>query len=302
MNPAELRELETLCEKEFELVRDDSYRDLDREVANIREHFGRSGKLMSSDMAQSVVDAVLARYDRVLAGFEDVYLGKWANKDTEFGESDQAWLQAKARSVLEAEASKAQLKCHSFLWEKSLSFVAHWQEVGPSARSRNSKIFKKIQILQLRKKGRQMPMPLPLVPREGASSFSPIWDLLHPAVVKVARARFEGGHYADAAESALKEVNDVVHKIVKERTGKEYDGADLMNRAFSVSKPVLKLADLATETGRNIQVGYMQIFAGAMTGIRNPKAHANLIIDPSRSTHFLFLASLLFSKIDETIE
>jgi hypothetical protein len=43
----------------------------------------------------------------------------------------------------------------------------------------------------------------------------------------------------------------------------------------------------------------MQIFAGAMTGIRNPKAHANIIIDSNRAIHFLFLASLLMYVIDE---
>jgi len=43
----------------------------------------------------------------------------------------------------------------------------------------------------------------------------------------------------------------------------------------------------------------MQIFAGAMTGIRNPKAHANIVIDRNRAIHLLFLASLLFFKLDE---
>ncbi|MBA7577516.1 hypothetical protein ES708_19369 [subsurface metagenome] len=43
----------------------------------------------------------------------------------------------------------------------------------------------------------------------------------------------------------------------------------------------------------------MQIFSGAMTGIRNPKAHENITIDSQRAIHFLFLASLLMFKIDE---
>jgi hypothetical protein len=43
----------------------------------------------------------------------------------------------------------------------------------------------------------------------------------------------------------------------------------------------------------------LQIFARAMTGIRNPKARANAAIDAPRTLHFLFLASLLLFKIDE---
>jgi len=122
---------------------------------------------------------------------------------------------------------------------------------------------------------------------------------MHPSVVNVARTRFDSGHFADAVEAALKEVNDIVRQIVIAKGGQELDGADLMNKAFSVKNPVIVLDDLGTMTGRNIQQGYLQIFAGAMIGIRNPKAHANIAIDATRALHFLFLASLLLFKIDE---
>lgn len=46
----------------------------------------------------------------------------------------------------------------------------------------------------------------------------------------------------------------------------------------------------------------MQIFSGAMTGIRNPKTHKNIKIDKKRAIHFLFLASLLMYKTDEQIK
>jgi len=59
------------------------------------------------------------------------------------------------------------------------------------------------------------------------------------------------------------------------------------------------LDNISTKTGRNIQIGYMQLFSGAMTGIRNPKAHNNLTITPERAIHFMFLASLFMYKLDE---
>ena len=43
----------------------------------------------------------------------------------------------------------------------------------------------------------------------------------------------------------------------------------------------------------------MDIFAGAMTRIRNPKAHNNVVIDENRTIHLLYLASLLMYKLDE---
>jgi len=126
-----------------------------------------------------------------------------------------------------------------------------------------------------------------------------IWSLLHERVVKTAKGRFDAGHYADSVEAALKELNSDMKAMVKKVTGKELDGADLMHQALSPKNPIIVLDDLSTESGRNQQMGYMEIFAGAMTGIRNPKAHENLTITKERAIHHLFLASLLFNRLDE---
>jgi len=91
-----------------------------------------------------------------------------------------------------------------------------------------------------------------------------------------------------------------VKEIVKNKTGEERDGADLMYKAFSVDNPLIVIDDLSTTSGKDIQDGYMHIFAGAMRGIRNPKAHDNIIIPPERAIHFIFLASLLMEKLDES--
>jgi len=125
------------------------------------------------------------------------------------------------------------------------------------------------------------------------------WARLHPSVAGVARKRFEDGHLADAVEAVLKALNQAVKQIVKQRTGQEYDGATLMRHAFSPKNPVIVLDDLSADSGRDAQQGYMDIFAGTMTGIRNPKAHDIVTIDEARAIHHLYLASLLFYKLDE---
>lgn len=135
----------------------------------------------------------------------------------------------------------------------------------------------------------------------GRNSTDPFWNDIHPKIVSVVKTRFDTAHYADAVESALKEVNSVVKDIVRRKTGNELDGANLMRTAFSPNNPIIVLDDLSTETGKNIQQGYMEIFTGAMIGIRNPKAHNNLVITAVRAKHFTYLASLLMHKIDERI-
>jgi uncharacterized protein (TIGR02391 family) len=127
------------------------------------------------------------------------------------------------------------------------------------------------------------------------------WSLLHPAVTQIARPRFEAGHYADAVEAVLKDLNSKIKTYVCKATGQEFDGSDLMQRAFSPNAPIIRLADLSTEDGRNIQKGYMQIFAGTMTGIRNPKAHSNVAINAQRALHHLHLVSLLAFIFDERL-
>lgn len=46
-----------------------------------------------------------------------------------------------------------------------------------------------------------------------------------------------------------------------------------MNTVFSANKPMIRLADNTTDIGKNIQKGYMQMFVGAISALRNPKAH-----------------------------
>ena len=123
------------------------------------------------------------------------------------------------------------------------------------------------------------------------------WSLIHPAIAGIAKSRFDSKHYADAIENSLKHINTLVKQKVKKKANKELDGATLMNTAFSVNTPIIALDDISTESGKNVQQGYMQIFAGAMTGIRNPKAHEIVNIDENRAIHLLFLASLLMNKL-----
>ena len=107
--------------------------------------------------------------------------------------------------------------------------------------------------------------------------------------------------YADAIEASFKEINNRIKKTVRTQTGKEFDGSTLMEQAFSSNTPILIIKGLSTETERNIQLGYMKIFSGAMIGIRNPKAHDNQTITREDAIRKLNFASLLMFKIDQAI-
>ncbi len=124
------------------------------------------------------------------------------------------------------------------------------------------------------------------------------WSIIHSQVKKVAFDKFNNKHYADAVESALKEINSKLKAIHKKKKKEELDGVKLMYACFDEENPTLVLDNLKTQSGKNIQKGFKQIFAGAISGIRNPKAHENIKISKDLAIHYLFLASLLMKKID----
>ena len=135
---------------------------------------------------------------------------------------------------------------------------------------------------------------------ESTKLYSDFWILINTKIEKVSRRKFETGFYADSIESALKEINTVIKKIVKIKTGEELDGAKLMQKTFSLTNPIIELADLTNESGKNIQQGYLQILSGAMTGIRNPKAHENLDIDIDEAVRLLCFCSELMDKVENS--
>lgn len=132
------------------------------------------------------------------------------------------------------------------------------------------------------------------------------WGIIHPEIINVAKKKFDDGHFADAVESAFKEVNSRVKTIYKNQMGSEEDGVALMQKAFAYKPgtPVLPCIqidnNLSTQDGKNRQEGYRFIFAGSIQAIRNPKAHNNLIITKEDAMHSICLASQLMHTLDNS--
>jgi uncharacterized protein (TIGR02391 family) len=107
------------------------------------------------------------------------------------------------------------------------------------------------------------------------------WTLIHPSIREEVSGRFTIKEYADAVMAALQ----VVAQTVRDKTGLRDDGARLMGNAFGGDSPYLVFEDPMPLTQQAMQTGYQQLFAGAMTGVRNPKAHSLVTIDrPAAST------------------
>jgi uncharacterized protein (TIGR02391 family) len=135
---------------------------------------------------------------------------------------------------------------------------------------------------------------------QDASDVLRLYDsLIDSDSIRVAtRKLFHDGHYARAVEEAFKCLNNAV----KEKSGlPSKDGAPLMREAFSANAPALKLNDMRSTSQRDEQQGYMDVYAGAMTGIRNPRAHDHWRDDePDVALELLVLANHLMRVLAGT--
>lgn len=118
---------------------------------------------------------------------------------------------------------------------------------------------------------------VPPVPAAGPDPMAQ-FDLMvtDPDLGAATRTLYRDGHHVRAVEEGFKFLNNAV----KGRSGETTrDGQSLMLHVFAEGAPVLRLNRLRSQSQKDEQAGYKFIFAGAMTGIRNPRAHEHDLRD-----------------------
>lgn len=117
---------------------------------------------------------------------------------------------------------------------------------------------------------------------------------IHPDIAGVSMKLFDDGHYAQATFEAFKYIDNQV-KVV---SGIEDTGFSLMMNAFNEAGPKIKLTDLKSMSDKDEQKGFRYIFAGTMSGIRNPRGHDNRIDPIDLCLDHLSFASVLLRTLE----
>jgi uncharacterized protein (TIGR02391 family) len=122
---------------------------------------------------------------------------------------------------------------------------------------------------------------------------------VHDQVLNYCRAELLDENYFHAVFESTKGVAERIRLM----SGLTADGAELVNKAFSIQNPILVLGPLTTESEKSEQKGFANLLVGLFGAIRNPLAHApkaNWPMSEQDALDILTLVSLIHRKLDRT--
>ena len=127
------------------------------------------------------------------------------------------------------------------------------------------------------------------------------WSAIHTRITNVSFELYKDGHYASAAEKAVKEVETRLReKFAELKPGVTVPAkvGDIIGALIS-ENGAFKFCDTSTTSGKDYRRGIQSLFEGAMAAYRNPSAHANLQYDKREAMEQIMLASQLMFVLDK---
>ena len=95
------------------------------------------------------------------------------------------------------------------------------------------------------------------------------WRHLHSSIKDRIKTYYDNKQYAEAADQGTK----IYAQIVRDTSGSDKDGTKIAEVFSQNNTPLITVADLTTESGKNIQQGQEHLTRGVMAGFRNPMNH-----------------------------
>jgi len=119
---------------------------------------------------------------------------------------------------------------------------------------------------------------------------------IHAEVTRYCQAELLQENYFHAVFEAVKGL----FQRIRDMTGFPQDGAELVDKVFSVERPYLVFNTLQTESERSEHKGFAMLLKGAHGAIRNPLAHGPKILwqGEDDAADYLTLVSMLHRKLD----
>lgn len=123
---------------------------------------------------------------------------------------------------------------------------------------------------------------------------------IHVEVSKYCKAELLQDNYFHAVFEAAKGLA----QRIRDMSGERLDGAALVDKVFSIERPLLALNTLQTETERSEHKGFAMLLKGCFGAVRNPLAHEPKILwkGEDDAADYLSLISLMHRKLDDCVK
>lgn len=121
----------------------------------------------------------------------------------------------------------------------------------------------------------------------------------HPDIFKYCKAELLAENYFHSVFEAAKSVADKIRL----KSGLTEDGSPLIDKAFSINNPKIKINDLSTATEKSEHKGFANLLKGMFGMFRNTTAHAPKIkweINENDALDMFSLISLIHRRLDNT--
>lgn len=126
------------------------------------------------------------------------------------------------------------------------------------------------------------------------------WRHLHEKMRDRIRSYYENRQYGQAADEGTK----IYCEFIRKMTGLNEDGTELTGKSFGGDAPCIRVANISSETGLNMQKGQEALSRGLILGFRNPISHAPMdsVVPTTFSEldclNILSLISYLLARLD----
>ncbi len=110
------------------------------------------------------------------------------------------------------------------------------------------------------------------------------------------KRNYNSENYTSAVLDSIQFIGD----LIREKSGLETDGNNLIGQAFGGNNPKIKLNKLQTETEINIQKGIESTLRGLYSAFRNPRSHSKFVDTEEDADAIIIFINHLLKLIDKS--
>ena len=110
------------------------------------------------------------------------------------------------------------------------------------------------------------------------------------------KRNYNSENYTGAVLDSIQFIGD----LIREKSGLETDGNNLIGQAFGGKNPKIKLNKLQTESEQNIQKGVESTLRGLYSAFRNPRSHTKFVDTEVDSDAIIIFVNHLLKLIDKS--